>query len=269
MIKINYKEPEPSETPDDIAQYNIKMADKYKKADYLEISCISWLKIDSKRDYQDLEQLLRYLKTDSHIIAQPVSNIHPGLEINYPNGNILTEPLEFVAKISCRPLEDSLKELLEHHSTYEENFECLKKTGCFMALKKDELDKKEEELVSNTKGVNEVKQVLECKLKLDFTFFKPMESINYIIEDLANKYGTKPEKIACGEINGNKVWALMLGGEIASPIGWMEKKISFDMDKSNTRSETESELDTVTHGSEINSVDYELIDFKNIKIDKA
>ena len=150
-----------------------------------------------------------------------------------------------------------------------ENFECLKKKGCFMALKKDELDKKEEELVSNTKGVNEVKQVLECKLKLDFTFFKPMESINYIIEDLANKYGTKPEKIACGEINGNKVWALMLGGEIASPIGWMEKKISFDMDKSNTRSETESELDTVTHGSEINSVDYELIDFKNIKIDKA
>ena len=269
MIKINYKEPELLETPDDIAQYNIRMADKYKKADYLEISCISWLKIDSKRDYQDLEQLLRYLKADSHIIAQPVSNIPPGLEINYPNGNVITEPLEYVAKISCRPFEDSLKELLEYHSTYEENFECLKKTGCFMALKKNELDKNEEELVSNTKGVDEVKKVLECKLKLDFTFFKPMESINFIIEDLANKYGTVPEKIACGEINGNKVWALMLGGEIVSPIGWMEKKIIIDKPKVELEAGMNSELDVVTHGYQIDSTDYELIDFRKIKIERS
>ena len=40
----------------------------YKKLDYLELSCISWLKINSNRDYQDLEELFRYLNIDIYII---------------------------------------------------------------------------------------------------------------------------------------------------------------------------------------------------------
>lgn len=224
MIKINYKNPEETESKDDIARANIIMSDKFKKGDYLEMSCISWLKIDSKRDYQDLEQLLRYLDVDSHIVAQRISEIPEGLEINYPNGNVITEPLEYVVKIACRSKEDSLKVLLSVHSTYEENFECLKKTGCLMVKKIDpNLDT--EKNLSNIKGIDEVKNVLDCKLKLDFTYFKPIESINFIIEDLISKYEKIPEQIACGEINGNKVYALMMDGQIASPIGWMKKSI--------------------------------------------
>lgn len=259
MIKINYKNPEEFETPDDIAQYNIKQADKYKKADYLEISCISWLKIDSKRDYQDLEQMLRFLGTDSYVIAQPVKSIPQGIEINYPNGNEITEPLEYVAKITCKSAQESIQDLLSLHSTYEENFECLKKTGCFMAIKQNNVNEEEQEKVSNTQGVDEVKKILECKLKLDFTFFKPMESINFIIEDLAGKYGKKPEQIVCGEINGNKVFALMLNGEIASPIGWMEKKLNSDLASEQIQKENETNYE----------IDYELVDFRNIKIEKA
>lgn len=272
MIKINYKEPESSETPEDIAQYNIKISDQYKKADYLEISCISWLKIDSSRNYQDLEQMLRNLKTNSYIIAQPITTIPTGLEINYPNENISTEKLEYVAKVSSKPYDDSLKELLEFHSSYEENFKCLKKTGCLMAVKQDKLDKKEEEIITRTQGVEEIKKVLECRLKLDFSFYKPMESINFIINDLTNRHGTRPEKIACGEVNGNKVWALILGGEIVSPIGWIEKFISEE--KKNTKRETESDLDLdiVTHGTQIESIEsieYELIDFRNVKMERS
>jgi len=187
MIKINYKNPEENETPEDIARANIIMSDKFKKGDYLEMSCISWLKLDSKRDYQDLEQLLRYLNLDSHIIAQPVKVIPENLEINYPNSNTSSEPLEYVVKISCRSKEEALKELLLSHPNYEENFECLKKTGCFMVKKVDPILEVEENL-SNTKGVSEVKKVLNCELKLDFAFYKPIESINFIIEDLSKQY---------------------------------------------------------------------------------
>jgi hypothetical protein len=262
MIKINYKDPEELESPDDISIFNIKMSDKYKKADFLEISCIGWLKIDSKRDYQDLEQLLRYLDLDSHIIAQPVKNIPDNIEINYPNGNIITEPLEYIAKLSCKSKEEAIKELMIYHSSYEENFECLKNSGCLMA-KNTSVDSNLNINKNNIEDYEKIKKLLECKLKLDFTYFKPYESINFIIEDLTNKYQKTPEKIICGEINGKKIYALMINNEIVSPIGWIEKK--FESDTPNK----ESYQDFISNNNDNSTmIDYELIDFRKIKMEK-
>lgn len=271
MIKINYKEPEQSESKDEIAQHNIRICDQYKKADYLELSCISWLKIDSTRNYQDLEELLRFMNLDSHVIAQTITNIPQGLEIGKPNkSNKSTDidvdtftstsnddctQLEYVAKITCMSKEDSMKELLKHHTSYEENFECLKKTGCMMAINQP-TTKEEEEKISQTQGMNEVKKILECKLKLDLELYKPMDSINYIISDLVVKYGKEPEKVICGEIGTNKVWALMLDGQIISPIGWMEKNTN----QVNLENQENQENKTT---------EYELVDFRKIKIEKA
>jgi len=264
MIKINYKEPEQLESPDNIAIYNIKMCDKYKKADYLELSSISWLKIDSKRNYQDLEQLFRHLNLDSYIIAQIIQNIPQGLKIGRPNEPNLTEntedtkqnELEYIAKITCMGKNASMSELLKYHTTWEDNYECLEKTGCLMALKQ-ETSKEEEENITQTKGVDEVKKLLECKLKLDLKYYSVEESIDFIIEDLTNKYGKKPEKIICGEIETNKVWGLMVDGQIVSPIGWIEKIINQD---------NQNNQETTT---QVQSIDYELIDFRKIERNKT
>jgi hypothetical protein len=249
MIKINYKQPESTESKDEIAKYNIKICDQFKKADYLELSCISWLKNDSKRNYQNLEDLFRFENLESHVIAQLVSNIPPGLKINLPN-KVETEQnkLVWVAKITCMNKKDSINELLKHHISYEDNYECLKDTGCFMSIKKDTLE--EEEKILQTKNADEVKKLLNCELKLDFELFKPSDSINYIIQDAINKYGKEPEKIICGEIGTNKVLALMIDGQIISPIGWIEKK---------------KELDNVNNIE----IECELVDFRKIKIERA
>ena len=270
------------ETPDDVAKHNIKICDKFKKADYLELSCLSWLKNDSKRNYQDLEKLFRDMDLDSYIIAQTISNIPIGLEIGKPNklenvpnklenvkdidqvdqidqiDQIDQVELEYVANITCTNKENSIKELLKHHTSYEENFECLKKTGCLMSIKNNkpkEDDVNEKEMIQKTQNIDEIKKLLECKLKLDLELYDPMESINYIIKDLFNKYGREPEKIVCGEIGCNKVWALMLDGQIISPIGWMEKEKTiheqFEHDESSN-----------------NYINYELIDFRKIKIER-
>lgn len=270
MIKINYKEPTELETPDDIAVFNIKICDKYKKADYLELSCISWLKIDTKRNYQDLEQLFRHLNLDSYIIAQSVKNIPTGLRIGKPNElnldentkstennkNIENSELGYIAKITCMGKDDSIKELLKYHQNWEENFECLEKTGCFMSIKQD-TSKEEEEKISHTKGVNEVKKLLECKLKLDFEYYNIRESIDFIINDLEIKYGKKPEKIICGEIETNKVWALMIDGQIVSPIGWIEKIIN------------QKENGAICPEMTNSTIDYELVDFRKIKMERT
>lgn len=264
MIKINYKEPEQLESRDDIAISNIKICDKYKKADYLELSSISWLKIDSKRNYQDLEQLFRHLDLDSYVIAQSIQNIpqglrigsqnEPGVETNEPG--VETNELTYIAKITCTGKDDSMKELLKYHTSWEENYECLEKTGCLMTLKQEK-SKEEEEHIAKTKGSDEVKKLLECKLKLDLEYYNVQESIDFIIDDLTVKYGKKPEKIICGEVGTNKVWGLMVDNQIVSPIGWMEKMI--DKDEQNIQEST----------SKVYSVDYELIDFRNIKIEKS
>lgn len=260
MIKINYKEPENFETLDDISLSNIKICEKYKKIDYLELSCISWLKIDSKRNYQDLEKLFRNLNLDCYIIAQSIDKIPEGLRIGMPNeiynssehqdtkNDIVNQnenKLKYIAKIDCSDKENSMKELLKYYSSYDENFKCLELSGCLMSIKKDNDD--EEKNYQNIE-INEIKKLLDCKLKLDLEYYKANESINYIIEDLTKKYGKEPEKIICGEIGSNKVWALMLNSQIVSPIGWIEKIIK----------QQDNE----------NIIDYNLIDFRKIKIEK-
>lgn len=275
MIKINYKEPEYLESLDDIAISNIKICDKYKKADYLELSSISWLKIDSKRNYQDLEQLFRHLDLDSYVIAQLVENIPQGLRIGSPNESILSEntnknELIYIAKITCAGKDDSMKELLKYHTSWEENYECLEKTGCLTTLKQ-EISKEEEEYIAKTKGTDEVKKILECKLKLDLEYYNVQESIDFIIDDLSVKYGKKPEKIICGEVGTNKVWGLMVDNQIVSPIGWMEKII--DKDGQNIQDQDQvqdlKQDQDQEQKSKAFSVDYELIDFRNIQIEKS
>lgn len=245
MLKINYKEPEELETVDDIAIFNIKICDKYKKADYLELSCISWLKNDSNRNYQDLEQLFRHLDLDSYIIAQTIETIPSGFKISMHNQPIQTNnsiSFEYLAKITCMEKNDSMKELLKYHLTWEENFKYLEKTGCLIAIEQ-EINK---EKVSQINNDDNIKKLLECKLKLNLEYYSVEESINFIIKDLADKYGKTPEKNVCGKIGINNVWALMLNGQIISPIGWIEK----------------------LPNSTDNEINYELIDFRKIKIEK-
>lgn len=249
MIKISYIEPTHTETPDSIARSNIMISDRFKKADYLEMSCISWLKNNSERNYQDLEKLLRNLNIDSHVIAYPIKIIPEGVELGMPNinknDNLNINPynFEYTVKISCKYKKDAINELLSFHPSYEHNFECLKKTGCLMTKNSNS------ELNLNiSKEHEDIKKVLDCKLKLNFEYYKPIESIHYLIDDLKIKYGLEPEKKACGEINGNKVYGLTLNDDIASPIGWIEKKICMNDSEEN--------------------IEYELIDFRNLKIEK-
>ena len=246
MIKINYREPEENENVEDIARHNIIISDKFKKIDYLEMCCISWLKLDIERDYQDLEQLFRNLNLDSYVIAHPIQKIPDNIELNYPNGKISNEILTFTVKILNKTKEESMNELLSIHSSYDENFKCLKKTGCLM------LKNNNSEVVKNLPDepqINEIKKVLDCKLKLEFTVFDSLKSIDLIIENLTNEYGKKPEKIICGESNSNKVYGLTIDGKIISPIGWIEKN---------------NEIISTSN----NKIEIELIDFRKVKIER-
>ena len=308
MIKINYLSPFENESPDDIAIHNIKISDKFKKPDLLEASCISWLQIDKLRDYQDLEQLLRYLQVESHLIAQPTQTIPEGFELKYcssylvesESGNQTQNQTQYILKISPKSKEEAIKEILSYHSSYEENFDCLKKTGSLVSKQLLEQENKESDLTNTDKVLDEIKKVPEAKVKLDISFYKPEESVNLLISTMTIQYGKTPEQILYGEINGNKVYALAINNQIISPIGWIKKeskiikssnpKISIEYDTNLSNTNTESKIQKIYSSpvqessvgigegvggvgevegiEEENKVEYELIDFRSINFSK-
>ncbi len=224
MIKINYIKPDESESPDDIAIYNIKIADNYKNLPSFCQSTVSWLKNDPSRDYQDLELLLRHLDLDTHLIARPKDLVEPdnNFILTIPNRINDTNTYDYVLWVSCKSKEEALKELLTYHTSYEENFECLSKTGCLTNNSKD-LDIKKLSWMDGEQDAES--KILSCELKYNFVSVRPIDSLNTIIADLIERLGKEPKKMVCGKYGELNVYALVIEGEIVSPIGWIEHSV--------------------------------------------
>jgi hypothetical protein len=241
MIKINYLKPEENESIDEIAIYNIKLSDKFKNLQSFCQASLAWLKNDSKRNYQDLEKLLRELNLDTHLIAKQLDTYKDSdkFKLCIPNRETQPEDLKYVLLVSCRSKSDALKELGLHQTSYEENFTCLNKTGCFVDI--NIASNNESFSYSSLENSNE-NQILKSALKYDFVSVSGREAVEVVIKDLFLKYEKEPEKIVCGKLGERDIWGLKLNGELASPIGWIEIEVE-------NKNENE----------------YQLIDFRMIK----
>ncbi len=234
MIKINYKKPEASESPDDICIHNLTISDKYKNLSTFSQSSIAWLKNDPSRDYQDLENLIRTLDLDTHLIAKPYEkSIYGELNLTIPNRINQTEELTHVLLISCRKKEEAIKELEKFHSSYEENYALLKKTGCLTDINSNKKTKEFENSINSinteNKQVDPETQILNSEIKYDFINVTGKESIQVIIEDLTKKYDKEPEKKICGKLGEKDIYSLIINGEIVSPIGWIEDEFDYQL----------------------------------------
>ena len=230
MIKINYTKPESNEKPDDVCIYNLKLSDKYKHLPSFCQASLAWLKNDSTRDYQKLEKLLRELNLDTHLIAKQIENDpnSSNFKLCIPNSNkeIQQSNLEYVLLFSCRNKQDALKELGLFHTSYEDNFECLSKTGCYVD---STIANNVDNFSYNSLENSNENLILKSICKYDFVTVSGKESIDVIIQDLTTKYSKIPEKFACGKLADKDIYALVLDGEIASPIGWVEHEDTFQL----------------------------------------
>jgi len=228
MIKINYVKPEENESTDDICIYNLKISDKYKNLQSFCQASLAWLKNDSMRNYKNLEKLLRELDLDTHLIAKQIENCpdSSNYKLCIPNREVQPTDLEYVLLFSCRSKLDAIKELGLYHTSYEDNFECLSKTGCYVDSKL--VDNVDNFSYNSLENSNE-NLILKSILKYDFVTVSGKESIDVIIQDLTIKYGKTPNKTICGKLAEKDIYALVLDGEIASPIGWVEHEDTFQL----------------------------------------
>ncbi len=221
MLKINYIKPNEGESPDDIAIYNLKICDKYKNLQAFCQSTVSWLKNDPSRDYQDLELLLRHLELDTHLIARPKESMesNENFVLSIPNRTNDTNVYDYILWVSCKSKDKAIEELLTFHNSYEENFECLSRTGCLIN-KNLEVDIKETTISYNE--TDAYKKILSCELKYDFVEVDKVQSLNIIIKDIIEKKGKEPQKVLYGKYGESNIYALVIDGQIVSPIGWIE-----------------------------------------------
>lgn len=222
MIKISYIKPNENESPDDIAIHNIVISDKFKNLPAFCQSTVGWLKNDPNRNYQDLELLLRHMNLDTHLIAQPKETINiQNFKLSIPSKINDTSSYDYVLWTSCKPKEDALKELLTYHTSYEENFECLNNTGCLTNIDPD-YDINKISVNPNDSDKDNEKKIVSCELKYEFITVSTIDSLNIIIKDLMDKYQEEPQKMICGKYGESDVYALVINGEIISPIGWIQ-----------------------------------------------
>lgn len=219
MLKVNYNEADEIETKDDISIYNIKESLKFKKVDCFELGCLSWLKNDIKRDFQDLEQTLRTLNINGYIIGKTLNeDIPEEYEFKMPFESSINDKdnKEYLALFFCGNNEEYENELKKNNLSSEENLINLSKSCCLL--------KKNSNIDDNTDNTNNSnKKIINSEVKVEFKNFTEKESLYLILEDLKDKYNETPEKIICGEINNKKVHCFSLNKEIISPIGWIEE----------------------------------------------
>ena len=94
MFKIIYSEPFENETIDEITFNNLKEADKHCKLDTFLLASTAWLKNNKNnkdRDYNKLEQFLRYNNFNTHLIAR---------EIKLSNDYMFSLPNEFIFRVT-------------------------------------------------------------------------------------------------------------------------------------------------------------------------
>ena len=162
-----FSKPEPSETADDIAIHNIKACDEYLLLEYMCTSINAWMLNDKTRTIQDAEKLLRKLNLNTHLIASLEKYDKNKLELVNHTG--VNDQVQYVLKVSARPKEAALKEVIDTHGSYESNFEKLARCGILRIKEKTTLNSLEKDknvqLIKN-ESVNN--KIYENAIKLNF-----------------------------------------------------------------------------------------------------
>jgi len=130
-------------SPVETAEHNLKVADSVFHLPLFCVAARGWINAhDGKKNFQDLEKFLRSSNLNTHIIAHPPTTLKDVkfVRCDFITGKDLTNAVEVPYEVwfSCRPKIFAMQELLSFHSSYDENFANLEKSGWLISTKKDD-----------------------------------------------------------------------------------------------------------------------------------
>ncbi len=208
MFKIVYSEPSLNETIDEITFNNLKEADKNYKLDTFLLASTAWLKNNKDRDYNKLEQFLRYNNFNTHLVAKEIK-LSNDYTFSLPNENKNNE-LKYECVILCKPIEDYLKEISKYSSSYEENLEKLKYAGILTSKTiKNEVNKE-----------SIAYKISNSKIKFKYENIPTQDFIIEIENNIEIKYGQKPNlNLFAKKDDGTNIYAFFIDKIVVCEFG--------------------------------------------------
>ncbi len=208
MFKIVYSEPSLNETIDEITFNNLKEADKNYKLDTFLLASTAWLKNNKDRDYNKLEQFLRYNNFNTHLVAKEIKLSNDYI-FSLPNENKNNE-LKYECVILCKPIEDYLKEISKYSSSYEENLEKLKYAGILTSKTiKNEVNKE-----------SIAYKISNSKIKFKYENIPTQDFIIEIENNIEIKYGQKPNlNLFAKKDDGTNIYAFFIDKIVVCEFG--------------------------------------------------
>jgi len=222
MIEWKIVDPDPNISHEQIIWENFITADKNHKLDM--ICCLSteWIKTHNDKNLQDLEREFRRKKMDTYIISENKGKErrdHCELSLFRENDNIT---YEHEVVFSCRPPNYAMEELLQHWSSYDENFMALAQTGFIVV--------KDEKCCVNNRNecFREISKEQLSNLDLIARGIKKLEvvrqTVDEVVENINNKceqkFGKKAEmKIIGMNYNGGPIMAFFIDNKIITNVG--------------------------------------------------
>ena len=210
MLALKFKES--TKAKSDLALDNLRTISKTSNITLCVNAAMAWWKYNPGMKTTDLEKKLREENIDIYLI----SALHDYDKTKY-RLSVPFEPEssgERLLILSARPKEYAMKELLEHASSYEENFSRLDEAGMMapVGLKFSELENK---LETDMDKLKDVFGELEVSITpLD-------EAFNNTLKEYKQKYNKEPEMAAhsINRHNGSFNMALVHEGKIICDIG--------------------------------------------------
>jgi hypothetical protein len=217
MFKIIYSEPFENETIDEITFNNLKEADKHCKLDTFLLASTAWLKNNKNnkdRDYNKLEQFLRYNNFNTHLIAREIK-LSNDYMFSLPNDNKNNE-LKYECLILCKPMdgttnkEEYLKEISKYSSSYDENLEKLKYAGTLTS-----------KTIKNEVNKDSIAyKISNSKIKIKYENISTQDFILEIESNIENKFGQKPNlNLFAKKDDGTDIYAFFIDKLVVCEYG--------------------------------------------------
>ncbi len=209
MICQQFIDPEVTETPHDVAIHNLIESDTCLNLTSFSMAVCGYMKVHPNYNYQDIEQVCRNLKLNTHLFASKVK--YP---VQHPDKK--TE-CKYEIVYSCRPYQNALAEVLEHWPSYEKNYEALALAGN-VVIKDTELSSKEMKQLTYPDTSQQL--IRSNKKKLVVTIINTVPELSEYLKKLMGK--TPEPKLIGLHHTGAPIFAFYIDGKQVSDYGFVQ-----------------------------------------------
>lgn len=218
MYSFSYNPVDKTDTPDDIAFHNMKVADDTLNLELFIAGSFGWIKCNPDKSFQDLEKELRKRNFNTHLIALQPRLKNDMCTLGFPSRPDDKTVYDYECIFSCRLKEDAMQELLSI-SSYEENFEKLKRAACVIAKSVEILEGNDDIKILKDDEKTIMEKISDNEIKCYYKYETADQVIAKIMFKARNEYKKQPHLSVYEFTQSGPIYVVTIDKKIVSNIG--------------------------------------------------